>query len=86
MTDHSRLIVLMMVKLDMTVDQCIEQYKILSEEIFSKQRSLLKRVFGDWSKFLGEELQKAVEDLLSSVGQEHALKLRSKTQQNNMRG
>ncbi|EXJ85852.1 hypothetical protein A1O1_06221 [Capronia coronata CBS 617.96] len=86
-TSTGGLIVLMLVKLDMTVDECIRQYKVLSGEIFSKYRSLLRRVFGsDWSKFSGNRLQGAVEKLLISRGHPHDLKLRGSVQRNQMHG
>lgn len=76
-----------MVKLNMSLDECIEQYKILSADIFSKQRPILKRIFGsDWSKFSGKRLQKAIEKLLASRRQPHDLKLRGSSQPNGMQG
>lgn len=86
-TSTGGLIVLMLVKLDMTLDECIRQYKVLSWEIFSKYRSLLRRIFGsDFSKFSGSRLQRAVEKLLSSRGHPHDLKLRGSVQRNQMHG
>ncbi|KIX07610.1 uncharacterized protein Z518_02263 [Rhinocladiella mackenziei CBS 650.93] len=86
-TSTGGLIVLMLVKLDMSLEECIEQYKVLSGEIFSKERPLLKRIFGDdWSKFSGKRLQRAVEKLLSSRGQPHDLKLRCSTQKISVQG
>ncbi|KIW88909.1 uncharacterized protein Z519_10393 [Cladophialophora bantiana CBS 173.52] len=86
-TSTGGLIVLMMVKLDMSLDKCIQQYKKLSRDIFSKQRPLLKRIFGsDWSKYSGRRLEAAVEGLLKSSNQPVSLEMRSKTQQNTMRG
>ncbi|OAP58833.1 hypothetical protein AYL99_06130 [Fonsecaea erecta] len=86
-TSTGGLIVLMMVKLDMSLDDCIEQYKTLSRDIFSKQRPLLKRVFGsDLSKYSGTRLETAVGELLKSSHQPVNLGMRSGTQQNVMRG
>ncbi|KIX92305.1 uncharacterized protein Z520_12051 [Fonsecaea multimorphosa CBS 102226] len=86
-TSTGGLIVLMMAKLDMSLDECIEQYKKLSRDIFAKQRPILKRVFGsDLSKYSGKRLETAVEDLLKSSNQPVDLEMRSATQQNNMRG
>ncbi len=77
----------MMVKMDMSLDECIRQYKELSQYIFSKQRPLLKRIFGsDWSKFSGKRLQTAVEGLLRSKGHVEGAKLRCRCQQNSMQG
>jgi len=86
-TSTGGLIVLMMVKLNMSLDECIEQYKVLSADIFSKRRPILKRIFGsDWSKFSGKRLQKAVEKLLASRGEPHDMKLRCSPQPNGMQG
>jgi hypothetical protein len=77
----------MLVKLDMSVDECIQQYKILSRQIFSEQRPILKRIFGsDWSKYSGDRLQKAVEGLLKSRDQPIDLMMRSGLRKNIMRG
>ncbi|KAJ9616112.1 hypothetical protein H2204_014056 [Knufia peltigerae] len=76
-TSTGGLIVLMLVKLNMSIDECIEQYKILSGRIFAKERPTIKRVFGDWSKFSGRELQKSIESLLASRGHPPDLKMRS---------
>ncbi|KAJ9611425.1 hypothetical protein H2200_004609 [Cladophialophora chaetospira] len=85
-TSTGGLIVLMMVKLDMSLDECIQQYKKLSRRVFSKRRSLVKRIFGsDWSKYSGNRLQKAVEDLLESRNHPVTLMMRSASQ-NSMRG
>jgi hypothetical protein len=68
----------MMVKLNMSVEESIQQYKILSEEIFSEPRPLLKRLFGsDWSMYSGEKLKAAVESLLRSRRQPVALMMQS---------
>ncbi|KAL2437480.1 hypothetical protein ABEF95_008185 [Exophiala dermatitidis] len=86
-TSTGGLIVLMLVNLDMTLDECIQQYKVLSGEIFSKYRSVLRRVFGsNLSKFSGRRLQGAVEKLLISRGRPLDLKLRSGVQRNQMHG
>jgi len=84
-TSTGGLIVLMLVKLNMSIDECIEQYKILSGRIFAKERPTLQRVFGDWSKFSGRELEKAIENLLASRGQPYDLKMRS-AHANSMQG
>ncbi|KAK4942543.1 hypothetical protein LTR10_017672 [Elasticomyces elasticus] len=85
-TSTGGLIVLMMVKLDMSIDECIQQYKVLSSEIFAKERPALVRLFGsDWSKFSGEGLRKAIEKLLASKGYPPDLKLRS-AHSNSMQG
>ncbi|KAI1619666.1 acyl transferase/acyl hydrolase/lysophospholipase, partial [Exophiala viscosa] len=85
-TSTGGLIVLMMVKLNMSIDECIQQYKVLSSEIFAKERPALKRLFGsDWSKFSGEALSKAIEKLLASEGHAPDLKLRS-AHANSMQG
>jgi hypothetical protein len=84
-TSTGGLIVLMLVKLNMSIDECIEQYKILSGRIFAKERPTLQRMFGDWSKFSGRELEKAIENLLASRGQPYDLKLRS-AHTNSMQG
>ncbi|KAJ9499489.1 hypothetical protein H2202_005072 [Exophiala xenobiotica] len=84
-TSTGGLIVLMLVKLNMSIDECIEQYKILSGRIFAKERPTLQRMFGDWSKFSGRELQKAIENLLASRGQPYDLKMRS-AHANSMQG
>ena len=77
----------MMVNLDMSIDECIKQYKELSQTIFAKRRALLKRIFGsDWSKYSGDRLQMAVENLLESRNQPITLMMRSGAQQNKMRG
>lgn len=85
-TSTGGLIVLMMVKLDMSIDECIQQYKVLSGEIFTKERPALVRLFGsDWSKFSGDAFKKAIEKLLASRGHPADLKLRSK-HSNSMQG
>ncbi len=77
----------MMVKLNMSLEECIHQYKILSADIFTKRRPVVKRIFGsDWSKFSSKNLQSAVEKLLASKGYPHDLKLRSSPQHNSMKG
>ena len=77
----------MLVVLDMSVDECIEQYRVLSRQIFSEQRNIAKRVFGsDWSKYSGETLQKAVEDLLQLRKKPVNLMMRSGVQKNIMLG
>ncbi|EXJ85112.1 hypothetical protein A1O3_05787 [Capronia epimyces CBS 606.96] len=86
-TSTGGLIVLMLVKLDMTLEECIRQYKVLSGDIFSKYRCLVRRVFGsDWSKFSGMRLQRAVEKLLASRGHPLDMKLRGSVQHNQMHG
>ncbi|OCT47443.1 hypothetical protein CLCR_03675 [Cladophialophora carrionii] len=86
-TSTGGLIVLMMVKLDMSIEECIQQYKELSRHVFSQSRPLLKRVFGsDWSKYSGKRLQEAVEKLLKSRDQPITLMMRSGRRQNSMRG
>lgn len=77
----------MLVKMDMSIDECMQQYKELSEVIFSKQRPLLKRIFGsDWSKYSGRRLQRAVEDLLKSRDHSMGLMMQSGRRKNTMKG
>lgn len=77
----------MLVKLDMTINECREQYQILSKQIFRKDRPLWRRIFGsDISKYSASRLQTAVEGLLSRKNLPDDLSLRCSSQKNKMIG
>ncbi|KAJ9613414.1 hypothetical protein H2200_003356 [Cladophialophora chaetospira] len=70
-TSTGGLIALMLVNLNLSVDDCIKQYKVLSRQIFEKKRPLHKRLFGtqtdcgwDHSKYSGKKLRKFIVSLL----------------------
>ena len=57
----------MIVKLDMTVDECIEQYEKLSREIFGKPHFIGKQTGGfGTTKYSGRRLRELVVDLIES--------------------
>jgi hypothetical protein len=86
-TNQIRLIALMLVKLNMSVNECLEQYQSLSKQIFRKERPLWRRIFGsDISKYSAAQLQTAVEGLLSRKGLSVELSLRCSPQENRMQG
>ena len=64
-TSTGGLIALMMVKLNLDVDQCIEQYRVLSREIFGKPSSLGKWTVGFVRpRYSGRLVRKFVIDLI----------------------
>ena len=66
-TSTGGLIALMLVKLGMTVDECIEQYKTLSEQIFGRKRSWTERISSrDYSKYSGDALRQFVVNLMQN--------------------
>ncbi|KEF62566.1 uncharacterized protein A1O9_00539, partial [Exophiala aquamarina CBS 119918] len=86
-TSTGGLIALMLVKLDMTINECLEQYQILSKQIFRKDRPLWRRIFGsDISKYSASRLQTAVEGLLSRKGLPADMSMRCSSQKNKMIG
>jgi len=86
-TNQFRLIALMLVKLDMTIHECLEQYQVLSKQIFRKGRPLWRRIFrSDLAKYSASQLQSAIEGLLSWKGLPVALSLRCSSQKNKMIG
>jgi hypothetical protein len=57
----------MIVKLGMTVDECIEQYENLSRKIFGAPHPIGKRTGGfGTSKYSGRRLRKLVVELIES--------------------
>ncbi|KAK5057727.1 hypothetical protein LTR84_011728 [Exophiala bonariae] len=86
-TSTGGLIALMLVKLDMAVKECLEQYQSLSKQIFQKERPLWRRLFGsDISKYSASRLQTAVEGLLSRKSLPPELAIRQSSQNNTMQG
>ena len=64
-TSTGGLIALMMVKLGMSVDECIEQYEILSREVFGKPHLIGKRTGGfGTTKYSGRRLRELVVALI----------------------
>jgi hypothetical protein len=73
-----RLIALMMVKLNMTVQECIKQYKGLSKQIFGKPHWLGKRTMGfGTTKYSGARLRKFVVNVMkqskNALGPNHTM-------------
>ena len=57
----------MIVKLGMTVDECIEQYEVLSKRIFGKPHLIGKRTGGfGTTKYSGRKLRELVVELIKS--------------------
>jgi hypothetical protein len=57
----------MIVKLGMTVDECIEQYESLSREIFGNPHLIGKRTGGfGTTKYSGRRMRELVVDLIKS--------------------
>ncbi len=57
----------MIVKLGMTVDECIEQYEILSRKIFGNPHVIGKRTGGfGTTKYSGRRLRELVVELIRS--------------------
>jgi hypothetical protein len=59
----------MLFKLDMSVDDCIKEYKTLSKSIFSR-RTIWERLSGGISKrrYPGEDLSSQIENLIQQRG------------------
>ena len=73
---RNSLIALMLSKLGMSLDDCLDQYQMLSRQIFVKKRSLCERLLGsDISKYSGKRLQTSIEALLRHRGYPHNMKL-----------
>lgn len=57
----------MIVKLGMTVDECIEQYELLSKEIFGRPHMIGKRTGGfGTTKYSGRKLRDLIVELIKS--------------------
>ena len=57
----------MIVKLEMTVDECIEQYEILSRQIFGNPHLIGKRTGGfGTTKYSGRRMRELVVELIKS--------------------
>jgi patatin-like phospholipase/acyl hydrolase len=70
-TSTGGLIAIMLGRLEMSVDQCIEAYTTLSEEIFAKESKARFRfsLRGDLkSQFDAKRLEKAIMKILQDVG------------------
>lgn len=66
------LIALMIVKLGMTVDECIEQYEMLSRQIFGKPHLIGKRTGGfGTTKYSGNRMRGLVVELIKSKDESH---------------
>lgn len=77
----------MIFKLEMSLDECLEQYQTLSKQIFAKQRSLFRRIFGsDISKYSAQRLQTAIEGLLARRGYRSDLSLQDPEQKGRIQG
>lgn len=77
----------MLSKLGMSLDDCLEQYQILSRQIFVKKRSWCERILGsDISKYSGKRLQTSIEALLKWRGYPHDMKLQDGQHQISMHG
>ena len=68
-TSTGGLITLMLVKLDMSVDDCIEEYKALSRSIFSRRNLWGRFTAGlGQSRYSGDHLAVQIEDLILRRG------------------
>jgi hypothetical protein len=70
----------MIVKLGMTVDECIEQYEDLSKQIFGKPHFIGKRTGGfGTTKYSGRKLRELVVELITSRGRPADYKMEDRT-------
>ena len=75
-TSTGGLIALMLGKLGMTVEECIEQYRSMSKIIFGKKQIRGRVSAGLWqSRYSGQRLRKCVEDLLVRRGHNRDLSM-----------
>lgn len=75
-TSTGGLIALMMVKLGLSVDECIEQYEILSREVFGRPHFIGSRTGGfGTTKYSGRRLHDLVVGLIKKQSKEAQYKM-----------